>query len=38
MAKKGYDAKDGTQKGKKSGGGRRNQTGTCRHPTIKKKR
>ena len=38
MAKSGYGKKDGTQKGRKNGGGGRNQTNSCRHPTIKKKR
>jgi hypothetical protein len=36
--KSGYGKQDGSQKGKKKGGGRKNQTSTCRNPTIKKKR
>ena len=34
----GYGRKDGSQKGWKSGGGGRNRTSRCRHPSIKKKR
>jgi hypothetical protein len=33
-----YGNKDGSQKGRKSGGRGRNQTSDCRHPTIKKGR
>jgi len=33
-----YGKKDGSQKGKKSGGKGRNRTSTCRHPKIKARR
>jgi len=33
-----YGNKDGSQKGRKSGGRGRNKTSTCRHPEIKKGR
>ena len=36
--RKGYGNKDGLQKGKKQGGGRRNETTSCRHPVTKRKR
>jgi len=36
--KKKYGTKDGSQKGRKSGGRGRNRTTKCRHPTIKAKR
>ncbi len=38
MTRQGYGKKDGSQRGLKSGGGRRNKTSKCRHPNIKKKR
>lgn len=34
----GYGKKDGSQKGRKQGGGGRNQTIICRHPKIKARR
>lgn len=34
----GYGKKDGTKKGAKRGGRRRNQTDECRHPEKKGKR
>jgi len=36
--RKGLGKKDGRQTGRKAGGQGRNQTSTCRHPTIRKKR
>jgi len=33
-----YGAKDGSQKGRKSGGKGRNRTSSCRHPAVKKLR
>jgi len=33
-----YGTKDGSQKGWKRGGGGRNRTSKCRHPSIKKGR
>ena len=36
--RKGYGNRDGSQKGKNQGGGRRNETISCRHPAIKRKR
>ena len=33
-----YGRKDGSQKGKTQGGGRRNETTACRHPATKRKR
>jgi len=33
-----YGLKDGSQRGLKKGGRRRNKTSICRHPKIKKKR
>jgi len=38
MKTKAYGKKDGSQRGKKAGGIRRNKTSKCRHPEIKKKR
>jgi len=38
MPKKGYGLKDGSQRGRKSGGRGRNRTSNCRHPKIKKRR
>ena len=35
--KEGYGLKDGSQRGKKSNGRRKNQTTKCRHPKIKNK-
>lgn len=32
MPREGYGLKDGSQKGKKEGGRRRNRTSICRHP------
>jgi hypothetical protein len=37
-SRSGYGLKNGSQAGRKNGGRGRNQTSTCRHPTIKKKR
>lgn len=37
-SRSGYGRKDGLQKGLKSGGRGRNQTSTCRHPAVKKRR
>ena len=36
--RRGYGAKDGSQKGRASGGRGRNQTATCRNPSVKKSR
>ncbi len=33
-----FGRKDGSQRGKRTGGRGKNQTSTCRHPAIKKKR
>jgi len=33
-----YGRKDGSQRGRKKGGRRRNRTSNCRHPKIKRKR
>jgi len=33
-----YGSKDGSQRGRKSGGRGRNQTSSCRHPKIKRNR
>ena len=38
MVRKNYGQKDGSQKGRKTGGRGRNQTSDCRHPEIKRKR
>ena len=32
MVKEGFGKKDGSRRGLKRGGGRRNQTSDCRHP------
>ena len=36
--RRGFGKKDGSQEGKKQGGGRRNETTSCRHPVTKRKR
>jgi len=36
--RRGNGNKDGSQKGRASGGRGRNQTSTCRHPSVKKSR
>ena len=38
VERNGYGKKDGSQKGLKQGGRGRNQTTSCRHPVIKRKR
>ena len=38
MARSGYGRKDGSQKGRKSGGKGRNRTSKCRHPKLRKNR
>lgn len=38
MVKRGFGKRDGRQHGRQSGGRGRNQTSSCRHPTIKKNR
>jgi len=38
MARKGFGKKNGSRQGMKQGGRGRNQTSTCRHPSIKKRR
>lgn len=37
-SRSGYGRTDGSKTGRKNGGRGRNQTSTCRHPAIKKKR
>ncbi len=36
MVRRGYGRKDGSQRGRKSGGRGRNRTTVCRHPSKKK--
>lgn len=36
MPKPGYGKKDGSRRGRKEGGGGRNRTDNCRHPTRNK--
>jgi hypothetical protein len=38
MSREGYGRKDGSQKGRKEGGRRRNKTLKCRHPNIRRKK
>lgn len=38
MPRKGFGLRDGSQRGRKQGGGGRNRTTKCRHPSIRKRR
>jgi len=38
MPRRGFGKRDGSQRGRNAGGMGRNQTSSCRHPTIRKNR
>ena len=38
MVREGHGMRDGSQRGRKEGGGGRNRTSDCRHPEIKAER